>query len=473
MLKLFAKGIAYLIAVSFGYFNKEKKMEHKRIRVKDVFVVGAALFAMFFGAGNLIFPPYLGLVSGSRWWVTFLGFLFADACLSLLVIISLTRFNGEMDALFSIVGKRFSQIMGSVIVICIGPLIAVPRTAATTYEVGILPTIGPGFNRIIFSIIFFAIVLALTIKPSKVVDIVGQYLTPILLISLAILIIKGTIYPLGKISDRVLIEGGLFSRGIKEGYQTLDSLGAFVFASIIIASLMDKGYKDEKIKIKAAITAGIVTVVGMLLVYGGLAFLGATVSSKYGADIDSTALLVAITHGLMGNAGKILLAIMIAMACLTTAIGVTSSCGLFFSRLSKNKFSYEKVVLIVCILSAIVSNFGVSMILKFALPILLVVYPVALTLVILGLFNKKIKDRIVYQIATATSFIFNLIVVVSGLLGNKSVGKLVAKLPFANLGFEWFLPVLISVLVGLLIANKKDTAKGCIEENIEVSKGIK
>lgn len=442
-------------------------MDHKTIRVKDVFVVGFALFAMFFGAGNLIFPPYLGVVSGNKWWISFLGFLFADAGLSLLVIISLTKFNGEMDALFNRVGKRFAAIMGSVIVICIGPLIAVPRTAATTYEVGILPTIGPGFNRIIFSIIFFAIVLALTIKPSKVVDIVGQFLTPVLLISLAILIIKGVVSPLGQMSDKVLIEGGLFSRGIKEGYQTLDSLGAFVFASIIIASLVDRGYKEEKIKIKATIMAGVITAVGMLLVYGGLAYLGATVSSNYGADIDSTALLVAITYRLMGNAGKILLAIMIALACLTTAIGVTSSCGLFFSRLSKNKFSYEKVVLTVCILSAIVSNFGVTQILKFALPILLVVYPGALTLVVLGLFNEKIKDDIVFRIAAATSLIFSFIVVVSGLLGNETIPNLVAKLPLANLGFEWVVPVAISIVIGLMLSKKDSKSSSDIEEPVK------
>lgn len=442
-------------------------MDHKTIRVKDVFVVGFALFAMFFGAGNLIFPPYLGVVSGSKWWITFLGFLFADAGLSLLVIISLTKFNGEMDALFNRVGKRFAAIMGSVIVICIGPLIAVPRTAATTYEVGILPTIGPGFNRIIFSIIFFAIVLTLTIKPSKVVDIVGQFLTPVLLISLAILIIKGVVSPLGQMSDKVLIEGGLFSRGIKEGYQTLDSLGAFVFASIIIASLVDRGYKEEKIKIKATIMAGVITAVGMLLVYGGLAYLGATVSSNYGADIDSTTLLVAITYRLMGNTGKILLAIMITLACLTTAIGVTSSCGLFFSRLSKNKFSYKKVVLTVCILSAIVSNFGVTQILKFALPILLVVYPGALTLVVLGLFNEKIKDDIVFRIAAATSLIFSFIVVVSGLLGNETIPNLVAKLPLANLGFEWVVPVAISIVIGLMLSKKDSKSSSDIEEPVK------
>lgn len=442
-------------------------MDHKTIRVKDVFVVGFALFAMFFGAGNLIFPPYLGVVSGSKWWITFLGFLFADAGLSLLVIISLTKFNGEMDALFNRVGKRFAAIMGSVIVICIGPLIAVPRTAATTYEVGILPTIGPGFNRIIFSIIFFAIVLTLTIKPSKVVDIVGQFLTPVLLISLAILIIKGVVSPLGQMSDKVLIEGGLFSRGIKEGYQTLDSLGAFVFASIIIASLVDRGYKEEKIKIKATIMAGVITAVGMLLVYGGLAYLGATVSSNYGADIDSTTLLVAITYRLMGNTGKILLAIMITLACLTTAIGVTSSCGLFFSRLSKNKFSYKKVVLTVCILSAIVSNLGVTQILKFALPILLVVYPGALTLVVLGLFNEKIKDDIVFRIAAATSLIFSFIVVVSGLLGNETIPNLVAKLPLANLGFEWVVPVAISIVIGLMLSKKDSKSSSDIEEPVK------
>ncbi|MEG0250624.1 MAG: branched-chain amino acid transport system II carrier protein [Peptostreptococcus sp.] len=440
-------------------------MDHKTIRVKDVFVVGFALFAMFFGAGNLIFPPYLGVVSGSKWWISFLGFLFADAGLSLLVIISLTKFNGEMDALFNRVGKRFAAVMGSVIVICIGPLIAVPRTAATTYEVGILPTIGPGFNRIIFSIIFFAIVLALTIKPSKVVDIVGQFLTPVLLISLAVLIIKGAVSPLGEMSNKVLIEGGLFSRGVKEGYQTLDSLGAFVFASIIIASLVDRGYKEEKIKIKATIMAGTITAVGMILVYGGLAYLGATVSTNYGADIDSTALLVAITYRLMGNGGKILLAIMIALACLTTAIGVTSSCGLFFSRLSKNKISYEKIVLTVCILSAIVSNFGVTQILSFALPILLVVYPGALTLVVLGLFNEKIKDDIVFRIAAATSLIFSFIVVVSGLLGNETIPNLVAKFPLADFGFEWVVPVLISVIIGFMLSKKRSSSN--LDDNVE------
>ncbi len=307
----------------------------------------------------------------------------------------------------------------------------------------------------------------MTIKPSKVVDIVGQFLTPVLLISLAILIIKGVVSPLGQMSDKVLIEGGLFSRGIKEGYQTLDSLGAFVFASIIIASLVDRGYKEEKIKIKATIMAGVITAVGMLLVYGGLAYLGATVSSNYGADIDSTALLVAITYRLMGNAGKILLAIMIALACLTTAIGVTSSCGLFFSRLSKNKFSYEKVVLTVCILSAIVSNFGVTQILKFALPILLVVYPGALTLVVLGLFNEKIKDDIVFRIAAATSLIFSFIVVVSGLLGNETIPNLVAKLPLANLGFEWVVPVAISIVIGLMLSKKDSKSSSDIEEPVK------
>ncbi len=203
-------------------------MGKQKVEFKDLMVVGFALFAMFFGAGNLIFPPYLGVESGSSWFTGFVGFLFADGGLALLAVIAATRFRGDTSKMFDRAGHKLSVVLGSAIVICIGPLLAIPRTAATTYEMGILPTIGPGFNAsaivicigpllaiprtaattyemgilptigpgfnaILFSVIFFALTLVLTIKPSKVVDIVGQFLTPALLIALAILIVKGVI----------------------------------------------------------------------------------------------------------------------------------------------------------------------------------------------------------------------------------------------------------------------------------------
>lgn len=430
-------------------------MNGENVKLKDTLIIGFALFAMFFGAGNLIFPPALGVLTGYKWWIAFIGFLFADGGLSFLVVVAQTKYNGDMDLFFARIGKVMALIMGTAIVICIGPLIAVPRTAATTYEVGILPTIGPGFNRVIFSIIFFAVTLALTIRPSKVVDIVGQFLTPALLVGLLVLIIKGISSPLGDIRQSMLIDTGALKRGIYEGYQTLDALGAFVYAGIVISAIVAKGYTNEKAKIKATITSGFIAVLGMTIVYGGLSYLGATVSMKYGADIDQTALLVAITEALLGGPGKVILAVIVSLACLTTAIGVTSSCGHYFSRITNGKLTYEIVVIAVCIFSTIVSNLGVSEIINFALPILLIVYPASLTVVLLTFFSKYIKNNNVYKLSTYVVLIMSIVVIGSGLLGHPEIGEMADKLPLGSYGFYWVTPAIVAAIIGNFIPERK------------------
>ena len=178
---------------------------------KDIIITGFALFAMFFGAGNLIFPPYLGLITGSSWLTGFTGFILADVGLSLLAILAIARCNGEVNKIFARSGHKLSIVLACSIMICIGPLLAIPRTAATTFEMGIQPIFN-GFNSIIFSIIFFAITLVLTIRPSKVVDIIGGYLTPALLIALLGLIVMGIVKPLGSIEPATV--DGVFSEGI-------------------------------------------------------------------------------------------------------------------------------------------------------------------------------------------------------------------------------------------------------------------
>jgi len=160
---------------------------------KDVVIVGFALFAMFFGAGNLIFPPYLGVVSGSSWLTGFGGFLLADVGLALLAVAAAAKCNGEISQILGRPGKNLAIVLGSAIMICLGPLLAIPRTAATTFEMGVSPLVS-GFNPILFSILFFALTFVLTIKPSKVVDIIGQYLTPALLVALGVLIVKGIMF---------------------------------------------------------------------------------------------------------------------------------------------------------------------------------------------------------------------------------------------------------------------------------------
>lgn len=418
--------------------------------IKDIMVVGFALFAMFFGAGNLIFPPYLGLVSGSSWLTGFAGFVLADVGLALLAMLAAAKCNGEISKILSRSGKNLSIILGCAIMVCLGPLLAIPRTAATTFEMGIMP-LFEGFNPVIFSIIFFALTLLLTIKPSKVVDIIGSFLTPALLIALAVLIISGILKPLGEINSTPMIDN-VFVEGINQGYQTMDTLGAVALSTVIISTITSKGYKGEKIKIKLTLQAGIVASVGLCLVYGGLAYLGTTVSKLYGADVVQTSLIVDITSMLLGQPGKIILAIIVGLACLTTSVGLTSATGQYFKKLTNGKLKYELVVIVVCVFSAIVSNFGVSTIIQFSAPILTLIYPATVTLIVLTLFGDKINNDNVFKFATYAALIVSMLTVANDF--NISI-PFILNLPFTSFGFNWIVPVIVSGIIGNFIEPKK------------------
>lgn len=423
---------------------------------KDVIVLGFALFAMFFGAGNLIFPPFLGVISGSNWLIGFGGFILSDVGLALLAVIAAAKCNGEVDKILTRSGKKLSIILGSAIMICLGPLLAIPRTAATTFEMGISPLFD-GFSPVLFSIIFFVIAFILTIKPSKVVDVIGQFLTPALLIALAVLIVMGIISPLGEMSLNTISEN-LFAEGVKQGYQTMDALGAVALSTVIISSISNKGYKEENQKIKLTLKAGIVAAIGLILVYGGLTYLGATVSTMYGKDVVQTTLIVEITASLLGKPGKVILAIIVMLACLTTAIGLISATAQFFEKTTNGKLKYELIVTIVCIFSAIVSNFGVNTIIKFSAPILDIIYPATIVLVIMTLFSDKIKNNNAFKGATYMALLVSVITVANNM---KLINiAFINKLPFSSLGFNWILPVLIGAIIGNLIPfidkNNKD-----------------
>ena len=423
---------------------------------KDLIILGYALFAMFFRAGNLIFPPFLGVISGSNWLIGFGGFILSDVGLALLAIIAAAKCNGEVDKVLSRSGKKLGIMLGSAIMICLGPLLAIPRTAATTFEMGISPLFD-GFSPVLFSIIFFAMTFILTIKPSKVVDVIGQFLTPALLIALGVLIVMGIISPLGEMNTNIISEN-LFAEGVKQGYQTMDALGAVALSTVIISSLSNKGYKNENQKIKLTLKAGIVAAIGLILVYGGLTYLGATVSTMYGQDVVQTTLIVEITESLLGKPGKVILAIIVMLACLTTAIGLTSATAQFFEKTTNGKLKYELIVTIVCIFSAIVSNFGVNTIIKFSAPILDIIYPATIILVIMTLFGDKIKNNNAFKGATYMALLVSVITVANNM---KLINiAFINKLPFSSLGFNWILPVLIGAIIGNLIPfidkNNKD-----------------
>ena len=422
-------------------------------KTTDIFVVGFALFSIFFGAGNLLFPPYLGLVSGQDWFISFLGFIIGDAGLALLVIVVAAKNKGILDEILVRGGKKLARFIGCAAILCIGPFLAIPRTAATTFEMSILPfmpNLGTA-GSVIFSIIFFIATYVLTIKSTRVLDIIGKFLTPVLLLSLLALIIKGVITPIGPMSPDHMIDRSLFSEGLSQGYLTMDALGASAMAGIMISTLVSKGYTDTKDQISMTIKAGFVSGIALSIVYGGLCYLGATMSTMHDINISQALLVVAATEGIFGTPGKVLLAIMVLFACLTTSIGLTSSAGRYFEDTTDGRLSYEKIVTAICIFSAVVSTFGVNKIIQISIPILQTIYPVMIILVVLTIFTKQIKNDNTFKGAAYFTFVASILSVANSLTG---AFEFINVLPLTSLGLGWIVPGLIGAVVGSFIKTK-------------------
>lgn len=261
---------------------------------KDALVIGLALFSMFFGAGNIIFPPYLGLESGNQWLIGFSSYYIADICLAVTAILAVLKYQGDVSKLMDHLGKRPGQLMLAAIILCIGPLIAVPRTGATTYEMFVVPLFG-NIPAWVPNTIFFVITLLLSIRKSSVVDILGKFLTPALFLGLIFLIIKGIITPIGQISDH-FNNSSVVMNGVSAGYQTMDSLGAIVFGIIIVHSAADKGYVSVKEQYRIAVASSLLAAFGLMVVYGGLTYLGASASGSINGQILRTDLILSLIH---------------------------------------------------------------------------------------------------------------------------------------------------------------------------------
>lgn len=416
---------------------------------KDILIIGFALFSMFFGAGNLIFPPFIGMTSGSSWLTSFLGFVIADVGIILLSINAVAKAGSFQNVVFK-AGKRFGVSLEIIMMLCLGPILVIPRTAATTFEMSIIP-ITSSLNSVVFSIIFFGLTFILTIKPTKVMDIIGKFLTPVLLIALALLIGKGVLQPLGKLNN--INSDGLFINGLTQGYQTMDALGIGGVTALIMSSFISKGYKDKKENISMTLKSAIIAGIGLILVYGGLAYLGATVSTVYDKSISQTALLVNITNSLLGRNGIIILGVIVAFACLTTAIGLTSVTAKYFEDVSNKKIKYSHLVTIICLFSAVASNLGVDKIISIAAPILTVIYPVSILLVFMSTFNKFFISPSVFKGAAFATLLISFLNVADSL---GFTINFIHKLPLSSLGFNWVIPAIIGGLLGKLIIKDKN-----------------
>ncbi|MDU4324510.1 MAG: branched-chain amino acid transport system II carrier protein [Clostridium celatum] len=412
-------------------------------KTRDSIVVGFALFSMFFGAGNLIFPPSLGNKLGDQYLLGILGFILTGVGLPLLAILACSKGNGTFESITNKIGTKFTLILTTVLFFAIGPLLAIPRTAATTFEISILPFF-PTWSPIIVMAIYFLINLFFVLKRSSIIDTIGKFLTPALIIVLTIVIVKVIIDPIGELVPTGATN--ILSMSLLEGYQTMDALGALLFAGVITSSIVEKGYKGSEVK-SVLLKASLIAVVGLAFVYGGLTFIGAHTVNLVDSGISNTALLVFIANKILGTFGLILIGTAIGLACLTTSIGLLTAGATFFEKVSNGKLSYKFNAIAISLMSYIIACQGVDKIVKLSVPILNVLYPVAITIIVVTLLNKFLTNIIAIRLAVYTSL-------VCGFLFS-FFGDALSFMPLAGVGFGWVIPTIIALVIGSFIKPKK------------------
>lgn len=428
-------------------------MSNRKNMMRDGVVVGFALFAMFFGAGSILFPPYLGMECGKEWMIGFICFFLGDIGIAFTSVVAMINGDGTLESITGFAGKIPSLIINCATMICLGPLLAIPRTAATTMELMIVPII-PSLNKWVFVVIYFALVVWLTIRPNKVVDVIGKVLTPALVVCLVTVLGYGILHPIGEIGP-VAVESSV-GEGIINGYQTMDVFGAIGVMIIVIADINGRNYQNDKDRTKVALIATAIAGIMLFFVFMGLTYLGATASLKYNlADVNQASLLVAIVHDVLGQFGTVAFGVVVGLACLTTGISILSAVAAYFDSITHGKLSYKFCVISICIFSAIVSNFGLSFIINIAAPILSVLYPPVIVLVILSFFKKKIRNGNIYKLATLFTFIVSLLTVIQGY--GVSALDFINKLPFSGVLLNWVVPAIVGGIIGAFIPDKKNT----------------
>ncbi|KDR94019.1 branched-chain amino acid:cation transporter, LIVCS family [Peptoclostridium litorale DSM 5388] len=414
-------------------------------------VMGFALFSTFFGAGNLIFPIYLGRQAAQGWLMCMAGFLLTGVGIPILGVIASAKAGKSVEDLTRHVGRNFGKYLGTVIMLIIGPIFAVPRTGATVYEMAVLPAF-PQASKLIVLGAYFIVTFLIIVNKGKVMDKIGKVLTPVLLTVIFVIIAKGVFMLGGEFTP--IFSAQQFSIGFKEGYQTMDALGSILMGGFAIGMLMDKGILDRDEQFKISAKAGIVAAIGLSLVYGGLIFVGANLTGVQ--EASRTDLFVMAVDRILGQKGKIIMSLTVMLACLTTSAGLTAMAGDFFSNISNGRLPYKWVVAVCAVVSFALSNLGVDAIVGLAVPILLVVYPVVISIVIMSVFDNIIPNKRAYRAAMAVVMPIGTAQALSSVgIEFLDASSVLAHLPLSEFGLEWFLPCTAVVLIFSLVRDKE------------------
>lgn len=431
---------------------------------KDLITFGLMMFSIYFGAGNLIFAPVLGQAAGENTFVAMLGFMTTGIGLPLLGITAIALCGGDYAPLFR---KRTSPWFAAVLLVLlyliIGPLFAMPRSGAVSFEIGIRPFLSAdniALGQLIYTAIFFSAAHYLALTPSKIVDRVGKILTPALLIVLLILFARAFQMPLGEILPPTgnYIDAP-FAQGFQDGYQTMDLLASIGIGALVANAIRLRGVSDTRAIGLTCLCSGLMTVVLMTAVYGSLAYLGATSAAVLGHSENGGQLLSDAVGIFFGAGGNLLLAVIIGLACLTTTCGINSSAAMYFNRLFDGRITYERLLLLFNLVSFAISNIGLTQIIAITIPFLIAIYPLVIVFVIISLFDFYTgRHKAIYQYAVGFTLVFS---VIDGLrvagISSTADALLAAHLPFYDITMGWVCPAIVGALVGFVVSQFQTT----------------
>ncbi|SER19565.1 branched-chain amino acid:cation transporter, LIVCS family [Gracilibacillus ureilyticus] len=425
----------------------------------NTITIGFMLFALFFGAGNLIFPPQLGQAAGENLLSANLGFIFTGVGLPVLAVFALALSGkSNLQSLASQIHPLFGLIFTIVLYLTIGPLFALPRTNTVAYEIGVTPFLENSTSNwplLGFTVIFFGLSLYFSLEAKKLIDIIGKILTPLLLIVITVLIVTAILNPIGPVQEptEAYLTNSFF-KGFQEGYLTMDMLAGFVFGIIIINAMKDGGTTSNRQLLVSTMKAAIIAASLLAVVYSSLAYLGAVSVDGVGHMDNGGRILASASEFYFGSFGKVMLGLIVMAACLTTSIGLITSCSSYFHQLIP-RISYQLWAVIFTLFSAVAANFGLTSIIEFSVPVLSMLYPIAMCLMVLTFLHPLFKGKKeVYQISILFTFIIALFdgLKAAGIIVVAAENLFTRVLPFYQVGLGWIMPAVLGGMLGVLLS---------------------
>lgn len=417
----------------------------------DILALGFMTFAFFLGAGNIIFPPLAGAMAGEHLTLATLGFLATAVGLPLLALIAVAKAGGGIVDMAKYLPSKVTTLLALAVFIVIGPSFATPRAALVAYEISINPFLdnAGATSLAVFSVLFFLLVGYLSLSTGKLLDMIGKVITPLLIVLLAILSVSVFINPLADLGSAT--QGYIdspFTNGFLEGYNTMDTLGSLVFGVLIINVIKSKGIEDKKAQYKYLTIAGAIAATGLTFVYVSLFYLGGT-SHSIASNVSNGGEIIALyVQELFNTPGLVLLSFVVGLACLTTAVGLVCAMSDFLTRL-KPTWNRKWLVIANCGLCALVTNVGLSELISLSVPVLFVIYPVAIALVALTLLKDFINNKkLSYRFVMSISLFFGLL---DGLKASGIDMHRFSFLPLFEQGMAWVLPTLGALIIAVFV----------------------